>query len=72
MEIDTDAYRPLHAEADGIPGLVANRYGDYFVLQVGSEAVERRLGCIVATLEDLFTPPGLAPKFCFADFSRVS
>jgi hypothetical protein len=33
-------YRLLHAEADGIPGLVADRYGDYFVLQVGSAAVE--------------------------------
>ena len=36
-------YRPLRAEADGTPGLVADRYGDYFVLQVGSAAVERRL-----------------------------
>jgi hypothetical protein len=33
-------YRLLRAEADGIPGLVADRYGDYFVLQVGSAAVE--------------------------------
>ena len=59
LRIDADAYRLLHAEADGIPGLVADRYGDYFVLQVGSAAVERRLAPIVAALEDLFAPTGI-------------
>ena len=52
-------YRLLHAEADGIPGLVADRYGDYFVLQVGSAAVERRLAPIVAVLEGLSVPAGV-------------
>jgi 23S rRNA (cytosine1962-C5)-methyltransferase len=59
LRIDADAYRLLHAEADGIPGLVTDRYGDYFVLQVGSAAVERRLAPIVALLEDLFAPAGV-------------
>ena len=59
LRIDADAYRLLHAEADGIPGLVADRYGDYFVLQVGSAAVERRLVPIVVALEDLFAPTGI-------------
>jgi 23S rRNA (cytosine1962-C5)-methyltransferase len=59
LNIDADAYRLLHAEADGIPGLVADRYADFLVLQVGSAAVERRLGWIVATLEDLFAPTGI-------------
>ena len=40
LRIDAYIYRLLHAEADGIPGLVADCYGDYFVLQVGSAAVE--------------------------------
>lgn len=56
LKIDADAYRLLHAEADGVPGLVADRYRDYFVLQVGSAAVERRLDSIVAVLEDMFAP----------------
>ncbi len=59
LRIDADAYRLLHAEADGIPGLVADRYGDYFVLQVGSAAVERRLAPIVVALDDLFAPTGI-------------
>ncbi len=37
LRINADAYRLLHAEADGIPGLVADRYGDYLVLQVGRQ-----------------------------------
>lgn len=37
----------------------ADRYGDYFVLQVGSAVVERRLAPIVAVLEDLFAPAGV-------------
>jgi 23S rRNA (cytosine1962-C5)-methyltransferase len=28
LAIDGDAYRLLHAEADGVPGLVVDRYGD--------------------------------------------
>lgn len=59
LNIDADAYRLLHAEADGLPGLVIDRYGDLFVLQVGSAAVERRLDWIVAALEDLFAPSGI-------------
>src|SRR5215210_1866454 len=59
LKIDAGAYRLLHSEADGVPGLVADRYGDYFVLQVGSAAIERRLHWILAVLQDLFTPAGI-------------
>jgi 23S rRNA (cytosine1962-C5)-methyltransferase len=59
LEIDADAYRLLHAEADGIPGLVVDRYGDYLVLQVGSAALERRLDWIVSGLEELLAPAGV-------------
>jgi 23S rRNA (cytosine1962-C5)-methyltransferase len=59
LKIDADAYRLLHAEADGVPGLVADRYENYFVLQVGSAAIERRLAWIVAALENLFGPAGI-------------
>jgi 23S rRNA (cytosine1962-C5)-methyltransferase len=59
LEIDGDAYRLLHAEADGIPGLVVDRYGDHLILQVGSAAVEERLGWIVGALTELLSPRGL-------------
>ena len=59
LGIDADAYRILHSEADGVPGLVVDRYGDHVVLQVGSAAVERRLDWVVAALGDLLSPAGL-------------
>ncbi|MDQ4128084.1 MAG: class I SAM-dependent rRNA methyltransferase [Actinomycetota bacterium] len=59
LQIDADAYRVVHAEADGVPGLVVDRYGEYLVVQVGSAAVERRLGWVVTALEDLTAPAGI-------------
>ena len=59
LKIDGDAYRVLHAEADGVPGLVVDRYGDYLVLQVGSAAVEKRLGWVLTALDELLAPAGV-------------
>jgi 23S rRNA (cytosine1962-C5)-methyltransferase len=59
LEIDGDAYRLLHAEADGILGLVVDRYGEYLILQVGSAAVEERLDWIAGALGELLLPHGI-------------
>ena len=37
-----DAYRVVHAEADGLPGLVVDRYGDVCVLQTAARAMDAR------------------------------
>ena len=37
-----DAYRMVHAEADGLPGLVVDRYGDVCVLQTAARAMDAR------------------------------
>jgi 23S rRNA (cytosine1962-C5)-methyltransferase len=50
------AYRLVHAEADRLPGLVVDRYGDALSLQLLSAATDRREGPIVAALCDLFGP----------------
>jgi len=36
----TNAYREVHGESDGIPGLIVDRYGDYRVVQFLSVGVE--------------------------------
>jgi 23S rRNA (cytosine1962-C5)-methyltransferase len=36
MDLDRDAYRVAHAESDGLPGLVVDRYADAAVLQTTS------------------------------------
>src|SRR5918998_1597584 len=59
LKMDGDAYRLLHAEADGVPGLVVDRYGDHLVLQVGSAAVEKRLEWVVRALGELLAPAGI-------------
>ncbi len=59
LNIDADAYRLVHSEADGLPGLVVDRYGQYLVLQVGSAAVQRRLDWVLATLGDALAPSGI-------------
>lgn len=37
----SDAYRLVHGEGDLLPGLVIDRYGDYFVLQTLSQGMDR-------------------------------
>jgi len=55
----TTAYRLAHAESDGLPGLVVDRYGDYLVVQFLAWGVDCRRGEIVAALADLLAPRGI-------------
>jgi len=41
LAIASDAWRLVHGEADGLPGLIVDRYGDTLVAQFGSTGVER-------------------------------
>ena len=51
----TNAYRLVNAEADGVPGLVADRYGDWIVCQFTTAGAERWKREIVAALQT-FSP----------------
>jgi 23S rRNA (cytosine1962-C5)-methyltransferase len=53
---DTPHYRLVHAEADGLPGLIVDRLGDVFVVQLNSAGMEMLSGEIVAALDALFKP----------------
>lgn len=46
----TDSYRLVHAEADGLPGLIADRYGDVIVCQFLTAGVEAHRETIVEHL----------------------
>jgi len=41
LAIASNAWRLVHGEADGLPGLVVDRYGDTLVAQFGSAGAER-------------------------------
>lgn len=47
----TDAYRLVNAEADGLPGLIADRYGDWIVCQFTAVGAERWKREIVEALQ---------------------
>ena len=56
---DTDAYRLIHAEADGLPGLIVDRYGPWLVVQFLALTVERYRNSIIDVLIDLLAPQGI-------------
>ncbi len=41
LAVDSDGVRLVHGEADGLPGLIVDRYGDTLVAQFGAAGVER-------------------------------
>ena len=41
FDLQSDGVRLVHGEADGLPGLIVDRYGDTLVAQFGSAGVER-------------------------------
>ena len=53
------AHRLVHGEADGLPGLVVDRFGDRLVLAAGSAGMERLRPSIQAALEELGYGAGL-------------
>ena len=50
---DTDYHRLVHAEADGLPGLVIDRYGEVAVLQANTAGMDRLVPLLVEALTDL-------------------
>lgn len=48
--------RLVHGDADGVPGLVVDRYADCVVLQVGAAAIECHLAAIVHELDRRVEP----------------
>jgi 23S rRNA (cytosine1962-C5)-methyltransferase len=62
LEIDATAYRLVHGEADRLPSLVVDRYGDYLVLQALSQGIDRLLPDITQLLADLVKPAGILAR----------
>ena len=62
LEIDATAYRLVHGEADLMPSLVVDRYGDYLVLQALSQGLDRLLPEITSLLGELMSPAGILAR----------
>jgi 23S rRNA (cytosine1962-C5)-methyltransferase len=55
-------YRLIFGESDGIPGLVIDRFGDVFSLQITTAGIEKQKEILVATLVELFQPQAIVLK----------
>jgi 23S rRNA (cytosine1962-C5)-methyltransferase len=55
----TDSFRLIHAESDGIPGLIVDKYVNFLVIQLLSTGVEFFKKEIISTLEEILHPAGI-------------
>ena len=62
LSIDATAYRLVHGEADLLPSLVVDKYGDYLVVQALSQAMDRLLPAITEMLVALVSPAGILAR----------
>jgi 23S rRNA (cytosine1962-C5)-methyltransferase len=60
--VDTDAFRLVNGEGDGLPGLTIDCYGGYLLLQLYSEGWRPYLDCLKDTLRELLQPSGIYEK----------
>ncbi len=61
-DTDTTGYRIVFGEADGIPGLVADRYNDVIVIQLTTAGTDNFLDTIVRCLIDLLNPRAVVER----------
>jgi 23S rRNA (cytosine1962-C5)-methyltransferase len=62
LQIDASAFRIVHGEADLLPSLIVDRYGDYLVVQTLSQGMEKLTPVIVHALNDIVAPLGILAR----------
>lgn len=58
----SSAYRLVHGEADRLPSLVIDRYGDYLSIQTLDQGMDRAKPEIVSAVQELFAPLGIVER----------
>jgi 23S rRNA (cytosine1962-C5)-methyltransferase len=62
LAINASAYRVVHGEADLLPSLIVDRYGDYLVVQTLSQGMDRLLPVVVNALNEQLRPRGILAR----------
>lgn len=62
LGLDANAYRLVHGEADLLPSLIVDRYGDYLVVQALSQGMDRLLPQISGMLVEIAAPAGILAR----------
>src|SRR5437762_587206 len=52
-------YRLIHAEADGLPGLVIDRFGSVLVVQANTAGIERQMPLVLDALQQVLNPEAI-------------
>lgn len=58
----TTAYRLIHSEGDGLPGLTVDVYGEYLCVQFGTAGMVRRKGALLDLLNECLNAKGVLNK----------
>jgi 23S rRNA (cytosine1962-C5)-methyltransferase len=58
----SDAYRVVHAEADLLPALIVDRYGDYLAIQTLNQGMDAAKADIVSCLQEIFEPKAIVAR----------
>ena len=58
----TDAYRLIHSEADGFPGLIVDRYAEVLVVQCLSLGIEQILPALLDLLAEMLKPKAVVAR----------
>lgn len=53
---DSDAFRVVFGESDGLPGLIVDKFGDYLVIQTLALGIDRYKDIIAESLDELIKP----------------
>ena len=56
---DGPFYRWVYGDADGLPGLVVDRFGDYVVMQLNTAGMEALKADLVVAVEKILQPKGI-------------
>jgi 23S rRNA (cytosine1962-C5)-methyltransferase len=59
LEVASSGVRLVHAESDGLPGIIIDQYGDYLVIQLLSAGADLWREQIVQILQELIQPAGI-------------
>lgn len=65
-----NCYRMIFSEADNLPGLVVDKYGDILCVQFSSLGMDKRKNLIVECLVELFNPKGIYERSDMATRSK--
>jgi 23S rRNA (cytosine1962-C5)-methyltransferase len=58
----TDGYRVIFGEADGVPGLIVDRYRDVLVIQISTAGIDALRGTVVEALKEVFSPVAIVER----------